>query len=202
MTAFLGALIVALGAETIVPDDLADPRRQDILSFSDRFDAADQAARADDYGPAITVDAGRPNVWVLPLRDHYTITTNFEMRWGSMHFGVDLAAAYYTPIYATHAGTVLLAEWYGGYGNAVMIDNGEGVVTIFGHASELLVSEGQQVQAGQMIARVGSTGYSTGEHLHYEITVNGGQYDPIRFMREHGVDLESQTEEATGGIVG
>ena len=199
-TAFMAAGVVALGAEAVLPDDLASAGDQTV-AMSDRLAEADRRARAENYGPAIVIDANAADVWLLPLRMRYTITTNFEMRWGSMHFGLDLAAPGGTPIYATHAGTVLIAEYYGGYGLCVQIDNGNGITTIFGHASGLNVVRGQQVKAGDVIAWVGTTGFSTGDHLHYEILVNGNQYDPIRFMREHGVDIQKRTEEATGGVV-
>jgi murein DD-endopeptidase MepM/ murein hydrolase activator NlpD len=196
-TAALAAGAVAVASQIVLPDDLS---ANQTLALSDRLAAADEAARDRDYGPAITIDTDAADVWLLPLRYRYTITTEFEMRWGSMHFGVDLAAPEGVPIYATHAGTVIVAEWYGGYGNCVQIDNGDGIVTIYGHASALNVVRGQQVKAGDVIAWVGNTGYSFGAHLHYEILVNGGEYDPIQFMRERGVDLIKRTEEATGGV--
>lgn len=198
-SAIMAAGVVAFAAGIVLPDDLSN-RDNDARVLDDRLAAADRAARALDDGPAISIDANAADVWLLPLRSRYTITTNFEMRWGSLHYGVDLAAPTGTPIYATHAGTVKIADWYGGYGLCVQIDNGDGITTIFGHASQLNVVPGQQVQAGEVIAWVGSTGFSTGPHLHYEILVNGGEYDPMRFMLERGVDLEKRTEEATGNI--
>ncbi len=122
------------------------------------------------------------------------------MRWGSLHRGIDLAAPGGTPIHATHAGTIILADWYGGYGLCIRIDNGDGIETIFGHASGLNVVAGQQVKAGDVIGWVGTTGFSTGDHLHNEIQVNGGDFDPERFMLARGVDLRNRTEEATGGL--
>jgi murein DD-endopeptidase MepM/ murein hydrolase activator NlpD len=198
-TAVMAAGVVALSSEVVLPDTLTNPGGGPV-ALADRIAAADDAARDRNYGPAITIDADAADVWLLPLRSRYTITTSFEMRWGSMHFGVDLAAPGGTPIHATHAGTVLIADWYGGYGLCVQLDNGDGITAIYGHASALNVVRGQQVKAGDVIAWVGTTGFSTGDHLHYEILVNGGQYDPIRFMRERGVDLERRTEEATGGV--
>jgi murein DD-endopeptidase MepM/ murein hydrolase activator NlpD len=195
--AALAAGAVAVASQIVLPDDLS---ADETLALSDRLAAADEAARDRDYGPAITIDTDAADVWLLPLRNRYTISSEFEVRWGTMHFGVDLAAPEGTPIYATHAGTVILAEWYYGYGNCVQIDNGNGIVTIYGHASALNVVRGQQVKAGDVIAWVGNTGYSFGAHLHYEVLVNGGQYDPIQFMRERGVDLVNRTEEATGGV--
>lgn len=200
-TAIMAAGVVAFAAQTVIPDDLSNPDDGGTMVLDDRLAAADRAARATDDGPAIIIDADPTEVWLLPIRDGYTITTNFEMRWGSLHYGVDLAAPGGTPIHATHAGTVLIADWYGGYGRCVQIDNGDGIITIFGHASGLNVVVGQKVKAGDVIAWVGTTGFSTGNHLHYEILVNGGEFDPMRFMRERGVDLEKRTEEATGNVV-
>jgi murein DD-endopeptidase MepM/ murein hydrolase activator NlpD len=76
-------------------------------------------------------------------------------------------------------GQVIFAGWYGGYGNAVIIDHGSGVSTLYGHMSQLFVSEHQSVQRGQAIGAVGSTGHSTGPHLHFEVRVNGSPTDPL-----------------------
>lgn len=90
------------------------------------------------------------------------------------HYGIDLVADQGEPILAAHSGKVVLAESYGGYGNTVMIE-GEGVRTLYAHASKLYVSKGQSVNAGDTIAEVGSTGFSTGPHLHFEVhrKING-----------------------------
>ncbi|MFM7447575.1 MAG: murein hydrolase activator EnvC family protein [Leptolyngbyaceae cyanobacterium] len=98
------------------------------------------------------------------------------------HAGIDFGADYGTVIFAADQGTVILAGWYGGYGNAVVIDHGNGLTTLYGHASELYVSEGQTVQRGQPIAAVGSTGLSTGPHLHFEVRTSGNPVDPIAFL--------------------
>ena len=206
-TAFMGASVVALAAGAVVPDNLTiNDHRGDqtaqALSVEDRLNAIDKANRSDSrYGPAVSVDASAPDVWLLPLRVKFEVTTLFEMRWGTMHFGVDMAAPEGTPYYSAHAGVVKLARWNGGYGNCIEIDNGNGIIIIYGHASALLVTEGQHVEAGQLLGLVGTTGYSTGPHLHFEITVNGGEYDPIKFMLQHGVDIRNRQEAATGGTV-
>ena len=88
----------------------------------------------------------------------------------------------YAPIYAAESGTVILAEWYGGYGNAVVIDHGGGVTTLYGHNEELYVSVGQQVRRGETIAGAGSTGWSTGQHCHFEVRVNGDYVDPMGYL--------------------
>jgi len=206
-TAFLGAGVVALSAGAVVPDSLrsgsavGDPTTQP-LAVSDRLNALDKANRSEDRpGPALSVEQGAPDVWLLPVQTPFQITTLFAMRWGTMHFGVDMAAPYGTPYYAAHAGTVTLARFEGGYGNAIRIDSGNGIETVYGHSSKLLVTEGQHVEAGQMIGLIGSTGYSTGNHLHFEVNVYGEHTDPMAYLLAHGVDIAKRLEAATGGTV-
>lgn len=98
------------------------------------------------------------------------------------HAGIDFGATYGTPIYAADSGLVLFAGWYGGYGNAIIIDHGDSITTLYGHTSQLYVSEGQTVQRGQAIAAVGSTGLSTGPHLHFEVRKNGEPIDPDPYL--------------------
>jgi murein DD-endopeptidase MepM/ murein hydrolase activator NlpD len=95
-----------------------------------------------------------------------------------LHTGTDFGAPYGAPIRAAAGGTVLLAQYNHGYGNCVIIDHGSGVTTLYGHASELLVSEGETVTQGQVIARVGATGLATGPHLHFEVRHNGVPVSP------------------------
>lgn len=98
------------------------------------------------------------------------------------HSGMDFGADYGTPIVAAGPGIVILADWYGGYGNAVIIDHGNGISTLYGHGSELLVQSGQAVTLGQPIATVGSTGLSTGPHLHFEVRQEGEPVDPRNYL--------------------
>ncbi|QNE48041.1 M23 family metallopeptidase [Glaciihabitans sp. INWT7] len=111
----------------------------------------------------------------------------------ALHAGTDLAAGCNTPIYAAHSGTIVLAGPYGGYGNYIRIrnDGDSSYETAYGHIVNggILVRIGQHVEVGQNIARVGSTGMSTGCHLHFEIHHNGGTQDPVPFMRSNGVEL-------------
>jgi len=203
----VGAGVVALAAGAIIPEtDGPGAGSGDAttiaMSVSDRLNAVDKANRSEDRpGPAVSVDQGAPDLWLLPLKVPYVITTLYEMRWGSFHAGVDLAAAYGTPYYAAHSGTVIVARWYGGYGNGVVVDVGNGIQTIYGHASRLNVTEGQHVEAGDLLGWVGSTGYSTGNHLHYEVHVNDSPVDPMNFMLAHGVDIPKRLEAAKGDFV-
>jgi murein DD-endopeptidase MepM/ murein hydrolase activator NlpD len=110
------------------------------------------------------------------------ITSPFGMRWGRMHEGIDLGAAYGTPIAAAASGTVIYAGWMEGYGNLTVIDHGGGLSTAYGHQSHIAVSIGEQVAQGQIIGNVGSTGHSTGPHLHFEVRVNGAPVDPLGYL--------------------
>ncbi|QLE59476.1 murein hydrolase activator EnvC [Nostoc sp. TCL26-01] len=98
------------------------------------------------------------------------------------HSGLDFAANYGSTIRAADSGTVIFAGWYGGYGKAVIINHGNGITTLYGHTSELYVVEGQAVQRGQAIAAVGSTGLSTGPHLHFEVRRNGSPVNPADYL--------------------
>jgi len=105
-------------------------------------------------------------------------------RGGEMHTGVDIAARTGTPIRATGGGTVVFSDWDGAFGNKVIIDHGFGIRTLYAHNSANLVYVGQTVRRGDTIARVGSTGRSTGPHVHYEVLVNGVAVDPTNFFLE------------------
>lgn len=112
------------------------------------------------------------------------ITSRFGARWGRTHKGLDIGAPKGTKIYAAAAGTVSVAQYgySGGYGNYLLIDHGKGVQTLYGHCTTLLVTKGQTVSQGQLIATVGSTGQSTGPHLHLEIRVNGIAQNPQNYL--------------------
>ena len=99
-----------------------------------------------------------------------------------LHTGLDMAAGAGTPIAASAGGRVVFAGWRGGYGRAVIIDHGGGITTLYAHQSSLAVSQGQSVRQGQVVGRVGSTGYSTGPHLHFEVRLNGSPVDPMRYL--------------------
>lgn len=118
----------------------------------------------------------------VPLAHAY-ISSPFGLRWGRPHQGIDLAALPGTPIYASSAGTVIHSGWEAGYGKSVVIDHGHGIETRYAHCSKLLVSEGSKVSRGQLIAQVGSTGHSTGPHLHFEVIVHGVHRNPLWYYR-------------------
>jgi murein DD-endopeptidase MepM/ murein hydrolase activator NlpD len=117
---------------------------------------------------------------IWPLRG--PVTSEFGPRWGGFHPGIDIAAPSGTPIHAAKAGTVIFAGYNGGYGNFVCIDHGGGFTTCYAHQSRIAVSDGQQVSQGQVIGYEGSTGYSTGPHLHFETRINGNPQNPRRYL--------------------
>ena len=110
------------------------------------------------------------------------MTSSFGWRWGRMHEGIDIAAPTGTPIAAAASGTVIYSGWLGGYGNLVVIDHGGGVSTAYAHQSSIAAGTGQSVVQGQVIGYVGSTGFSTGAHLHFEVRVNGQAVDPLGYL--------------------
>lgn len=125
-----------------------------------------------------------PSIWPV----NGTITSNFGYRGNPIgggtgfHEGVDIAVDYGTPVRVTASGKVTMAGWVDGYGNLVEVDHGGGFVTRYGHNSMLLVVVGQEVKTGDIISLAGSTGRSTGPHVHYEVRVNGTPTDPMLFL--------------------
>ena len=162
----------------------------DSLSAQERADAEEidglQAASADLAAKIRAAQAhstvqhvsGAGFIWPV----NAPITSPFGWRWGRMHEGIDLGAAYGSPIAAAAAGVVIYAGWESGYGNLVVIDHGGGLATAYGHQSRIAVSVGQSVSQGETIGYVGSTGHSTGPHLHFEVRVNGQAVDPLGYL--------------------
>ncbi len=119
---------------------------------------------------------GQGMVWPTTGR---VITQYYHAR----HHALDIDGHYQDPIYASDAGTVIVAGWRGGYGLSIDVDHGNGIITRYAHASKMFVSVGDRVTKGEVMAMVGTTGYSTGTHLHYEIIVNGVKVNPFSYVR-------------------
>lgn len=110
------------------------------------------------------------------------VTSPFGTRWGRLHAGIDIGAGTGTPIRAAKAGEVIFAGTYSGYGNTVIINHGGGFTTLYAHQSRLGTHDGASVSSGEVIGFVGSTGHSTGPHLHFETRVNGTPQNPRRYL--------------------
>jgi murein DD-endopeptidase MepM/ murein hydrolase activator NlpD len=196
-TAFVGAGVVALGAgalpdaKAVSPSTLADLERSAATSEerSDRATEAERSSRDDDRGGLESTLAAAPDVWRLPM-DDYSFNSPYGMRWDKLHAGVDLAAPEGTPYHAVHGGTVTKAGWFGGYGICVIVQHPDGTESIYASSSKVLVSVGQEVEAGDPLGLVGMTGHSYGTHLHLELHVNGKPTDPIPYLKDRKVDLE------------
>ena len=111
------------------------------------------------------------------------LTSGFGSRWGTTHKGIDLGAPAGTPVHASDGGVVTFAGWNsGGYGYLVKISHGNGLETYYAHNSSVAVSAGDRVYQGQVISYVGSTGDSTGNHLHFEVRENGSAKNPYNYL--------------------
>jgi murein DD-endopeptidase MepM/ murein hydrolase activator NlpD len=125
---------------------------------------------------------GQPSAAGLIWPCDGVVVSGFGMRWGRLHEGIDIGCGYGAPNRAAAAGTVIHAGWLGGYGNLVVLDHGNGLSTAYAHASSILVSVGQVVAQGETVSLVGSTGNSSGPHLHFEVRVNGVAVDPLLYL--------------------
>jgi murein DD-endopeptidase MepM/ murein hydrolase activator NlpD len=191
LIAFLAAFI----AQPVFAETIAAPQKGDHIEASAPASAADGDGKFHSlflsWKKLDTVQA--PGAMAVPsskpLMDA-TFTSPFGVRsdpfrgTAAMHAGIDLSAPLGTPVYATADGVVDRAEWFGGYGNCVEIDHGKGLQTRFGHLSRIMVHSGQHVTRGMLIALVGSTGRSTGNHLHYEVRIDGRAVNPIPFLQQ------------------
>jgi len=147
------------------------------------------ARRATRVHSNISVSSGPRNgqSYTWPLPGHYSISSPFGYRmhpilgYSKFHSGVDIPAPSGTPIVAAKSGTVIMSQLMSGYGNVVMVDHGD-TVTVYAHCSALNVGVGESVKAGDVIAFVGSTGLSTGAHLHFEVRVNGSPVNPLGYV--------------------
>jgi murein DD-endopeptidase MepM/ murein hydrolase activator NlpD len=139
-----------------------------------------RAAQSAASGTVTTTASSSGSGFVWPVNG--VLSSGFGWRWGRMHEGVDIAAPYGSAVVAAAAGTVIYAGWMGGYGNLVLIDHGGGVATAYGHNSGFAVGAGQSVGQGQVISYCGSTGNSTGPHVHFEVRINGAAVDPLGYL--------------------
>lgn len=174
---FEGKLELNIGIEKIYTEDLEGLGQREVEVAKTSLDSElEEQIKIKESTVNGVLLASKPVTGIISSRYGDT-----ESR-GSGHGGLDIAAPSGTPIYACGAGTVTQAGWYGGYGNLVIIDHGNGVQTYYGHCSKLYVSKGDVVSSGEKIAAVGSTGDSTGPHLHLEIRINGTRINPQKYF--------------------
>lgn len=128
--------------------------------------------------------------FMWPVPGYYRISSDYVDRTSPIfgtaefHTGIDIPASYGEDVVAAADGVVITSGWVNGYGNTVMISHGSGIVTLYGHNSSLVISNGQSVKKGQVIAKIGSTGYSTGNHCHFEVRINGDHTTPWPYLND------------------
>lgn len=159
--------------------------RNDIVVYENGMEMSRTLARETiiTESTAAVIERGTiiPPTYIKPIGGG-RFTSGFGRRWGRMHKGVDWACPVGTTVYASCAGTVIQAAYSGGYGNVVVISHPDGRMTRYAHNSKLLVSAGQHVEQGQALALSGSTGRSTGPHVHFELYINGSAVNPLNYI--------------------
>ncbi|MDP4181306.1 MAG: peptidoglycan DD-metalloendopeptidase family protein [Bacillota bacterium] len=161
--------------------DKLDEQEDELIKKSDELTSQIKALQS--KGKYI----GGSMIWPVPssglITSYYGMRFHPVLKKYKMHTGIDIGASSGVSILAANKGVVIVAGWESGYGNTVIIDHGGGVSTLYAHSSRLLVSVGDKVNAGEVIAKVGSTGLSTGPHLHFEVRKNGATADPTQYVR-------------------
>jgi murein DD-endopeptidase MepM/ murein hydrolase activator NlpD len=192
---FHGAAAVGGPYEPVPAVDNADPRFRELFTTWRQLDQLEQGV------------AAIPSA--MPLHNSVNFTSGFGIRSdpfrgrAAMHAGIDLAGPMGTPIYATADGIVGRSEWNnGGYGNLVEIDHGQGIQTRYGHLSQRIAQAGQRVHRGDLIGLMGSTGRSTGSHLHYEVRIDGRAVNPTPFLQSSNTFIALQNRVAQPVAVG
>lgn len=168
---FAGVLDLKIGVEEIFTQDLENIQSIDMSVAKTNLDT-DIISNCDSIIDGIILSKPLSGV----------VTYRFGPRWGRSHDGIDISASTGTPIHACSKGTVEFIGWYGGYGNLIIIDHGNGIKTYYGHCSKICVSKGQEVTKDTVVGLVGSTGNSTGPHLHLEIRKNGVVQNPQNYL--------------------
>lgn len=173
-------------------EDLMGRLAQDVKALEKEYDSLNDYAKnieskivklQRNTGPY----SGGKMAWPLPghnkINSYYGYRIHPIFKTKKLHTGIDIPAPTGTSVNAAAAGTVIYSDWLGGYGKAVMIDHGGGIVTLYGHNSSLVASVGTVVNRGDVVSKVGSTGVSTGPHLHFEVRKNGAYVDPISWLK-------------------
>lgn len=162
-------------------------------AFPDRYDEREAEAKAllAKTAAACSASTGSGG-WTSPLPGFNDPTSNYgecSSLWENCHTGEDYSVPSGTQVHAASGGTVTRADWGGAYGNFIIIDHGNGTETWYAHNSQLLVQAGDTVKTGQVISLSGATGNVTGDHLHFEVRINGEHTSPNEFLANHGVNI-------------
>ena len=172
--------------------DKLSAQEQEIQSKIDEYNEQINNIEAEIKKLALTVSFGedyRGGAMQWPINGHYTVTSNYGMRTHpitgvyKLHTGVDISATIGDNFTAMANGIVVKAEYNSAYGNMVIIDHGGGVQTLYAHGSQIVAQVGQEVKAGDVVLKVGSTGYSTGPHAHFEVRINGNPVNPLDYVK-------------------
>ncbi|MBP2631365.1 MAG: envC 1 [Firmicutes bacterium] len=165
--------------------DTAERAYQELLEASRQVEQMIRQSRYQVSGNQGNGKSTGTMIWPIsgPITSEFGWRTHPIFGTAKYHSGLDIGGEYGMPVVAADGGVVIYAGWISGYGNAVIIDHGNGVSSLYGHNQSLVVSEGQSVSQGQLIAYCGSTGYSTGPHVHFEVRENGSPVSPYNYLR-------------------
>ncbi len=170
------ALSQVQGAQQELEGEIGDLEGQ----IQAQLQAAQSSVPAEPALPAGPIQGESSSGFIWPVNG--PVVSGYGMRWGQLHAGIDIAVPAGTGIRAAASGTVVLAAYTGGYGNYTCIDHGGGISTCYAHQSSYAVSTGQSVGQGDVIGSVGCTGHCFGDHLHFEVRVNGSPVDPLGYL--------------------
>lgn len=195
-TQISGSLDRAEGMATVADEEFGE-----LFASWEALDDGGRITAAGEVAPAPRTSVSVPSrmpVAGVQLTSGYGMRNHPILRQRRQHNGVDLAAAHGTPVYATADGRIGRAQWFGSYGNYVQIEHGGELQTRYAHLSSYTVEAGAMVSKGDLIGYIGSTGRSTGPHLHYEVRVDGEPVDPIPYMTTQYASID-ESDGAQGG---
>jgi murein DD-endopeptidase MepM/ murein hydrolase activator NlpD len=170
----------------------ADPQFRELFNSWRRLDQL--------QGGIVAIPSAQP-VQAMSLTSNFGVRIDPFRGGRAMHAGVDIPGPYATPIYATADAVVGRTGWIGGYGNLIELEHGKGIQTRYGHLSSILVGPGKRIKRGDLIGLMGSTGRSTGNHLHYEVRIDGRAVNPTPFLQTNNY-LQAMQRRATGVAMG
>lgn len=180
------ALVAQINAEQDALYDILEDLEAESKALNSEIQRLQAEAAAKAAKNGTTTKAPGTYLWPCPSSKKITSTYGYRTHpvtgAKKLHSGMDIGASYGSAVVAAAGGTVIMSKYYGGYGNCIIIDHGGGVATLYGHMSSLIAKNGQTVTAGQQIGKVGSTGVSTGNHLHFEVRINGSTVNPASYV--------------------